>query len=185
MSVDIVYETHSVSEDNERGIATGWLDGRLSARGRELSLELGQRRGDDHLAVVITSDLGRAVETAEIAFAATNIPIVRDTRLRECNYGAWNGMPVAQLAAERMRRIDTPYPDGESYRQVVTRVAAFLTELARDHEGERVCLIGHSATKWALDYLLMDIPLERLVSQPFNWREGWFYTLPTRWTRKL
>src|SRR5437879_11408859 len=99
VSTDIVFETHSWSEDNDRGIATGWLDGRLSERGRRLAIELGQRHCRDGIAIVLTSDLGRAVETAEIAFARTATTIIRDPRLRECNYGQWNGMPVAQLEA--------------------------------------------------------------------------------------
>src|SRR2546427_6415160 len=84
VSVVIVFETHSMSVDNEHGIATGWLDGRLSSTGKRLALDLGARRRDDHLAAVFSSDLGRAVETAEVAFEGTSIPIYRDLRLREC-----------------------------------------------------------------------------------------------------
>jgi broad specificity phosphatase PhoE len=181
VSVDIIYETHSLTEDNERGIATGWLDGRLSTRGRALAGELGQRRRHDGIAVVFTSDLGRAVETAEIAFNGSGIPIIRDARLRECNYGQWNGMPTAQLAAERMRHVDVAYPDGESYRQVVDRVATFLVDLLHDRDGARVALIGHAATRWALDHLLIGVPLEDLVRAQFDWREGWSYTVPSGW----
>ncbi len=181
MSTDIVFETHSISEDNERGIATGWLAGRLSERGRRLAEELGKRRCHDGIAVVFTSDLRRAVETAEIAFAGIGIARIEDARLRECNYGQWNGMPVAQLDASRLLHIDDPFPDGESYRQVVARVASFLTDLARDWDGARVLLIGHSATRWALEHLLSGVSLEHLISAPFAWREGWSYTLPSRW----
>jgi 2,3-bisphosphoglycerate-dependent phosphoglycerate mutase len=70
VSMQVVFETHSLSVDNESGIATGWLPGRLSELGKRLAVELGQRRRDDGIAVVFTSDLRRAVETAEIAFAA-------------------------------------------------------------------------------------------------------------------
>lgn len=42
MSVSIVFETHSWSEDNESGKATGWNHGRLSAKGKVLAAELGQ-----------------------------------------------------------------------------------------------------------------------------------------------
>jgi broad specificity phosphatase PhoE len=182
MSVAIIFETHALSEDNERGVATGWLDGRLSERGRLLAAELGQRRRHDGLAAVYTSDLGRAVETVRIAFAGTDLPIIEDARLRECNYGRLNGAPVAQVAAERVRRVEEPYPDGESYRQAVARMTAFLADLARERDGERVLLIGHTATRWALDHLLDGFPLEQLVAAPFDWREGWRYTLPTGWT---
>ncbi|KPV48542.1 hypothetical protein SE17_37515, partial [Kouleothrix aurantiaca] len=64
MATQIVFETHSLSEDNERGSATGWHAGRLSAQGRALAAELGGRRRDDGIAAVFTSDLGRALETA-------------------------------------------------------------------------------------------------------------------------
>lgn len=57
MSVEIVFETHSLTVDNETGIATGWRDGRLSGRGRALAVELGERRRDDGIAAVFTSDL--------------------------------------------------------------------------------------------------------------------------------
>jgi broad specificity phosphatase PhoE len=183
VSVDIVYETHSTSEDNEQGIATGWLDGRLSAHGRRQAEELGQRRRRDGIVVVFTSDLGRAVETANIAFAGTDMPVLTDARLRECNYGELNGMPVIRLEAERTRHLDAPYPSGESYRQVVGRVASFLADLARDWDGARVLFIGHAATRWALDHLLTEVALERLVSAPFDWRPGWSYALPAGWTR--
>ncbi len=176
MSVNIVFETHSWSEDNERGIATGWLPGRLSERGRRAAAELGERRRRDVLAAVFTSDLARAVETAAIAFGDTGISIIQDARLRECNYGRLNGMSVERLQAERARHLDEPYPDGESYRQVVERVGAFLLDLAQCYGGRRVLVIGHSATRWALDHLLGGVPLEHLVAAPFEWQPGWTYT---------
>lgn len=85
MSIEIVFETHALSEDNERGIATGWLPGRLCARGRANAAEMGRRRRDGGIVAVFTSDLRRAAETAEIAFGDTEIPILYDWRLRECD----------------------------------------------------------------------------------------------------
>lgn len=182
MAVAIIYETHSLTTDNEAGFATGWLPGRLSAQGRALARALGERYRDEKIAAVFVSDLARAVETATIAFADSGIPISQDARLRECNYGALNGMPVAQLAAERSRHIVVPYPDGQSYRQVVGAMRDFLRDLAADWDGSGVVIIAHSANKWALDHLLNGIALEELVDAPFGWREGWRYALPTGWT---
>lgn len=182
MAVDIVYETHSLTEDNERGIATGWLPGRLSERGRRFAAELGARRRDDGIAAVFVSDLHRAVETARIAFAGTQIPVHQDARLRECDYGELNGCPVSVLAAERRRRIDVPFPGGQSYRQVIAATADFLRDLAAGWDGRRVLVIAHSANKWALDCLLTGASIEDLVDAPYGWREGWHYTLPTGWS---
>jgi broad specificity phosphatase PhoE len=182
MSVTIVYETHSTSTDNEAGIASGWLPGELSPRGREQAVELGKRRRNDGIDIVFSSDLRRAVETAEIAFAGKQIPLRQDARLRECNYGELNGAPTERVHAERSARIDTPFPGGQSYRDVVNQTREFLRDLSRDYDGKRVLLISHSANRWALQHLLEGARLEELVAGPFDWQEGWEYTLPAGWT---
>jgi broad specificity phosphatase PhoE len=172
--IEIVYETHSITTDNEAGIATGWLPGALSEAGRAAARQLGERRRDDGIELVFTSDLLRAVETARIAFAGSGLPLRQDVRLRECNYGRLNGRPVAEIDAERLRRIDRPFPDGESYRDVVERTRSFLADLAHDG-APRVLLIAHSANRWALEHLIEGTPLDALVGAPFAWREGWLY----------
>jgi 2,3-bisphosphoglycerate-dependent phosphoglycerate mutase len=176
MSVEVVYETHSTSEDNEAGIATGWLPGRLSVAGREQARELGERRRDDGLSVVFTSDLRRAVETAEIAFAGSPLARIADERLRECNYGDLNGttQPVDE---DRTKRIDLPYPSGETWRQAVERVTGFYEELRRERVGERVLVIGHAATRWALEVGVRGRPIEEVVAEEFVWQPGWEYVL--------
>jgi len=175
MSVELVFETHSTTEDNETGIATGWLPGRLSATGRQQAAELGARRRDDGFAIVFASDLGRAVETAEIAFAGTGLTVVTDARLRECDYGALNGTP--EPTRDRVARIDVAYPGGESWREAVARTIGFYEQVRRERAGERVLVIGHSATRYALDVLVHGRLLEELVDAPFVWQPGWEYRL--------
>ncbi len=65
---------------------------------------------------------------------------------------------------------------------MVAQTRDFLTEVARDWDGQRILLVAHSANRWALDHLLHGIALEDLVGVPFAWQEGWHYTLPTPWT---
>ena len=181
MAVEIIYETHQISTDNEVGIATGWLPGRLSTVGRELARELGERRRHNGFAAIFSSDLRRAVETAELAFGGQGIPMFQDARLRECNYGELNGMPVERLAAERPQRVTIPYPGGQSYQDVVAATDDFLRDLAQ-WDGSTVLIIAHSANQWALDVLLNGASLEELVGAPFAWQAGWSYTLPTGWS---
>jgi len=169
----VVYETHSTSEHNEAGIATGWLGGALSAAGRAQAIELGERRRGDGIELVVASDLWRAVETAAIAFEGSGIPLRVDWRLRECDYGRLTGMPRTVLDEQRVRRVDEPWPGGESWRQAVARVSSFLDEV----RGERVLLIGHVATRWALDHRVNGRPLEELAAEEFDWQPGWEYEL--------
>jgi len=175
VAIELVFETHSTTEDNEQGRATGWMPGRLSQRGRMHARQLGQRRTSDGITAVFSSDLTRAVETASAAFGESTIPVLYDWRLRECDYGQRNGMPVAELHAGRREHLDRPYPSGESWRQAVARVDRFLDDLPLRWNGQRVLVIGHVATRWGLDHLIGGVPLEDLVAENFAWQEGWEY----------
>ena len=177
MGIELVFETHSITVDNEEGRATGWWPGRLSGQGRALAARLGERRGADGIAAVFSSDLTRAAETASVAFGASGIPVLLDWRLRECDYGKRNGMPVAELHANRRDHLDRAYPGGESWRQAVARVGRFLDDLPLRWDGQRVLVIGHVATRWALDHFLGGVPLEDLMAEDFAWQEGWEYRL--------
>ncbi|MGN6301454.1 MAG: histidine phosphatase family protein [Angustibacter sp.] len=177
MTIEVVFETHATTVDNEQGRATGWLPGELSQEGREQARQLGERRRDDGLAAVFASDLARAVETTSIAFAGSSVPVLLDWRLRECDYGARNGMSASELHAGRVEHLDQPYPGGESWRQAVARVGRFLDDLTLRWDGQRVLVVGHVATRWALDHLVGGVPLERLTAEDFRWQEGWEYQL--------
>lgn len=172
---EFVFETHSWSEDNDRGIASGWNHSRLSSMGRDLARELGERRKGDGIAAVFTSDLRRSVETVEIAFGDHDAPVFIDWRLRECDYGTGNGMPAAELHVDRAAHLDDPYPGGECWRDAVERCADAVRDIARRWAGERVLVVGHVATRWALDQAFDGRRLEDLVDSDFDWQLGWEY----------
>jgi len=177
--IEIVFETHSWSTDNDRGVATGWHPGELSDRGRQLAAELGGRRRADRIDTVFSSDLRRAAQTAQIAFAGSAVPILYDWRLRECDYGDLNGTPAETVHASRRRFIDEAYPRGESWREAVNRATRFLADLSPRWTGKRVLVIGHVSTRWALDQALTGQSLETLIDSDFGWREGWEYRFST------
>jgi 2,3-bisphosphoglycerate-dependent phosphoglycerate mutase len=177
VAIALVFETHAMTVDNELGRATGWLPGQLSAQGRTQARDLGGRRRDDGIAAVFSSDLARAVETASIAFEGSDIPVLYDWRLRECDYGQLNGMSAEEMHRGRLGHLDRPYPGGESWRQAVARVGRFLGDLPSRWDGQRVLVIGHVATRWGLDHFAGGAALEDLIGQDFAWREGWEYRL--------
>jgi 2,3-bisphosphoglycerate-dependent phosphoglycerate mutase len=177
VAITVVFETHAISEDNERGVASGWSHSRLSDHGREQARELGERRVDDGIAAVFSSDLRRATETAELAFPSGSPPILLDWRLRECDYGERNGDPAEAHGRERAAHLDEPFPGGESWRQAVARVGGFLEDLKPRWDGARVLVVGHVATRWALDHYLGGVALEDLVNELFEWKPGWEYRL--------
>jgi 2,3-bisphosphoglycerate-dependent phosphoglycerate mutase len=180
VTVAIVYETHSTTADNEAGIATGWNPTPLTALGRAQAAELGERRRDNGLAAVFASDLARARETAEIAFGDGSVLIFLDWRLRECDYGGLNGASAATVHDQRLDRITTPHPNGESWSQAVDRVTAALDDIAARFDGQRVLVIGHIATRWALFHHVEGRSLEDLATAEFEWQEGWEFAYKSR-----
>ena len=142
-----------------------------------MARQLGERRRDDGLAAVFCSDLRRAAETAEVAFEGSGLPVMLDWRLRECDYGDRNAGPVADHVRDRALFLDVTYPGGESWRQAVARVGRFLDDLQLRWRDRRVLVIGHVATRWALDHYVTGVSLETLISRDFTWQEGWEYIL--------
>jgi broad specificity phosphatase PhoE len=168
--IDIWFESHSTSVDNEAGIASGHSDAILSVRGERQAAEVGIRY--PHVTTVWCSDLQRSYRTAEIAFGDRSA-IRRDARLREVDFGHFTRSQSAEIEATRAWYVDTPYPNGESYRLVCDRVATFLQELPKGHAP--YLIIGHRATWYALEHLLKGYDLVEVVKAPWQWRPGWHY----------
>jgi broad specificity phosphatase PhoE len=104
------------------------------------------------------------------------MPIIQDPRLRECNYGAWNGLPRSKWQ-DAGRFTAVPFPGGESYEDVVVRTRSFLDDLIRERDGQRVLVIAHSANRWALDHVVNGEALIDAVRRDFNWQPGWEYVV--------
>jgi alpha-ribazole phosphatase/probable phosphoglycerate mutase len=166
----LYYSPHMTSVDNEVGRASGHADVPLSPHGQERAQELGRHYAATDHDAVFCSDLQRALATAQIAFAARALPIVPDARLREYDYGDLTQAPVTQVEQEFVRRVTEPFPHGESLVMVVQRVGAFLHDALRTYDGQSIVVIGHRATRYALDYWCGDASLEEIVCMPWEWR---------------
>jgi broad specificity phosphatase PhoE len=150
----------------------------LSRLGEQQAHEMAARRADDDIVRAFSSDLTRAVRTAEIALAKRAVPLVRDRRLRECNYGTLTQAAASEIEARRLVHVTIPFPNGESYTDVVARIDDWLHEVAPGEDaGGVILLIGHRATFYALEHLLRGIPLADIISAPWRWQPGWTYQL--------
>jgi len=180
--VSIEYFVHGTTVDNELGLASGWRQAQLSAKGREQATALGRSIADRGFDRVYTSDLDRAVESARLIFGDERA-IVVDARLRECDYGSLAGEPASELKDRATEFIDTPFPGGESYRDVERRMAAFLDDLCDLPDGTRVAIMAHQAPQLALDVLLRGRTWTQAIDEDWrragSWQPGWPYELPT------
>jgi broad specificity phosphatase PhoE len=180
MSVQITYFVHGTTTDNEQDKATGHLGGELSELGLKQAKELGDMVAGETFDVVFCSDLKRAVDSAELGFSG-KYQIIPDARLRECNYGDNNGAPDA--FKEHMEDfIDTPFPNGECYRDVEKRIASFVEDQKRNYDGKHIAIVAHQAPQLALDVVLKGKTWEQAITEDWrhtkSWQPGWKYEIP-------
>ena len=173
----LIFETHATSLDNEAGLASGWFDVALSTKGEEQARQLGERRRHEVIAAVYCSDLIRSWRTGEIAFRDRAVPIIRDARLRECDYGDLTRQPTVEIERRRVRHLTDPFPGGESYQQAADRVSTWLRDAAWDAGASAILVIGHRATFYALEHLLRGVTLHDAVTSSWSWQPGWSYDL--------
>lgn len=102
--ITIIFEAHSTTLDNEAHLSSGHNDVALSALGEQQAKELGNRYKDQNFDAIFCSDLQRSFKTAEIAFGK-RFPIIKDKRLRECDYGDLTQHPSAEVDPEKPKRI--------------------------------------------------------------------------------
>lgn len=174
--VDIIFEAHGTTFDNETHKSSGHFDVALSPLGEQQSREMGERCKDYHFDAIFTSDLQRAVKSAEIGFG-DRFPIIKDARLKECDYGDFTQHSSEEVEIQKSQRITEPFPNGESYTQTTERMRSFLSDLLRNYDGKRVMIIGHRATQYGLENIINGVSLEELVVMHFKWQPGWEYKL--------
>ncbi len=174
--VKITYFVHGTTTDNEKDLATGWNHGELSELGIEQAKEL---RGIGKFDIVFCSDLKRAVDSANLAFEKE---IIQDKRLRESNYG-----DLTQSTEEKVNyseHIETPFPNGESLKDVEKRIIDFLNYLFDNYKGKHIAILAHKAPQLALDVLLKGKTWEQAIDEDWrkskNWQPGWDYELKNK-----
>jgi broad specificity phosphatase PhoE len=176
--VTITYFVHGTTFDNENDLCAGWLPGELSPLGLEQSHTLAKQVADKQFDAVFCSDLKRAVDTAAIAFGQN---VIQDERLREANYGDWNGAEEHVFKPRMAEYVDQPFPNGESYRDVETRMRALCEELKQNYDGKHVAFVAHQAPQLALEVIANGKTWEQAIAE--DWRKtgayqpGWDYTL--------
>jgi broad specificity phosphatase PhoE len=181
MSTQITYFVHGTTTDNEKHISSGWKDVELSELGRKQSIELKEQTKDKKFDVVFCSDLKRAHDSAKLSWEGM-YDIIPDARLRECNYGDLNG--ASSDIVEPMQEhecIEKPFPNGESYDDVKTRISDFLEMLKRDYDGKNVAIVAHKAPQLSLDVLIKGKIWEEALKDDWrkthSWKPGWDYSL--------
>jgi broad specificity phosphatase PhoE len=177
MAVTIIFEAHGTTLDNENNISSGLFNIELSPLGKKQAGRLGERYKKQKFDAIFCSTLKRSYDCAEIAFGNRELPIIKDPRLCECDYGKLTKHPSEEVEPNRGEYITKPFPGGESYEDTAKRIKSFLKDLYKNYDSKKVMIIGHRATQYGLDHWIKKIPLRQAVTAPWQWQPGWVYKL--------
>lgn len=174
--MQILFESHATTTDNEARLSSGWNDIDLSEFGYKNISDLRNRYKNNLPEIVFCSDLVRSYRTGALAFEGTGVHLVIDKRLRECDYGDYTQRPKSEVDAQKSKRISVPFPNGESYEDALHRMRDFIDDLST-HDVQMAMIIGHRATQYGLEVVLNNRNLEEVVTAPWKWQPGWSYNL--------
>ena len=131
----------------------------LNDQGRTQAVDLADKLTTLGISRIFTSDLKRALQTAQIIALRLGVPVKTDQRLRECHFGELEGLTPAEASA--LYRHPHFYPitysfytserepydftalGGENKSSVIKRHLEFLGDLKKEHSNETVLAVGH------------------------------------------
>ena len=177
METRVIYFVHGTTFDNVIGKCSGWKQSELTDLGKERAIKLGEIRKDTHFDIIFTSDLIRAIESANLAFP--KVKHIQDKRLRECNYGDLDGKDKSLVIYEE--HIQKPFPNGESLKDVERRVEDFIKFLKENYQGKTIGMVAHRAPQLAFEVLTKNITWEDANKNDWrktkSWQPGWEYII--------
>lgn len=158
---------HGETEWNVEGRWQGQSDSTLTPRGLEQARALADALSAEPLAAVYSSDLGRALYTAQEVAKPHGFPVSIDVRLREIHTGLWTGRLGRDLRTEYPEDMDAwsnrPWahrmPEGESLEAAQQRAIAFFQEVMPGHIGQTIAVISHGALTQSILVHAMGRPL--------------------------
>jgi 2,3-bisphosphoglycerate-dependent phosphoglycerate mutase len=164
----VIVVRHGQTEWNLKGVRQGHLDSPLTDRGVAQAKAVGERLAREKFTALYSSDLGRAVQTAQMIASVTGHVIITDERLRERHLGIFQGLSGDEIRERfpeehRLHRTVGPsyvIPGGESVQQHVARNVGYFNEIAEKHLGETIVVVTHGGVLSGIFRYTLSIPFE-------------------------
>jgi broad specificity phosphatase PhoE len=163
LATNVLLIRHGQSRGNAERRFGGHTATPLSARGRNQAQATAYTLKSESVTAIYSSDLARAMETAEPLAKLTGLPINGTNAFRERSVGVMEGLTFEdaaqqhpeQYAALLRRDFEYVLSGGESYRQLLDRAREELDEIIEQNRGGRIALFSHTGTICILALHLM------------------------------
>ena len=166
---------HGLTQWNEEKRYLGNTDIPLNKIGKQQAIALAHALREEHFDQIYSSNLQRALETAEVIKANREISLILDPRLRELNFGVFEGLTFSEakrqypdILSAWLDNYDQPPDEGEPFSSLTERVGSFLDDLKMINAPQTILIISHGGCLREIIRLLLGLPCERHWSFQFD-----------------
>lgn len=153
---------HAMTLWNEEKRIQGQQNSPLSPTGVQMASAWGDQLSDQPWDLILTSDLGRAMETVVAINSRLQLPVYTEARLREQDWGDWAGLTLGSLRVDQTQSLQAQEragwqfrpPGGESRQETLVRSTAALVDAARRWPSQNILVVCHEGVIKCLLYHL-------------------------------
>ena len=159
----IIFVTHGETVENAGGVLMGQaIGGELSQLGKLQAQELANALKDTKIDYAYSSDLNRAVQTAnEILKYHKDLRLTLSKEIRERSFGSFQGKTKSEVGwQDRMTAED--HADFEPMKELYARIEQFLIKLEKQHRNDTVLLVAHRNVGLILEAIVRGIPVSKI-----------------------
>lgn len=158
---------HGQTVDNLEGRIQGHCDSPLTPLGRMQAEAIADRLAREEFSAIYSSDLGRAMATAEAIASRHTMPIRATDLLREAHLGQAQGLTRAEFEARfpeeyrkwRRDSLANRPPGAETLESVIERCGEFLRRVSEEHaDGEKLAVVVHGGSVRGLICAALSLP---------------------------
>ena len=169
--VRFIIVRHGLTDFNRLKKYQGQHESNLEPIGIEQAKAAAERVATQYkLDAIYSSDLSRAVKTAEPFAKHFSLPINTDTAFREVDVGEWTLKQIADVERDypeliqeyRSNMGEFRFPGGESFEEVARRSYDALARIAKLHDGQTVLIVSHGGTIRSMITALLGYPIKEL-----------------------
>jgi len=159
---------HGETELNVKEVYYGWTDCGLSEKGVMQSEDLADILQNVSFAAVVSSSLIRAVATAAIVSGYTPDEIIKDDRLREQNFGDWEGLHHSEIKEKYKEAWENWSSDwknaaptkGESFFEMYNRIKSSIEDILTEYKGKKVLIVSHQGVMRVIPMILLGLTVD-------------------------
>jgi len=163
---------HGLAQQNVMGILSSSLQNKFSltrigrSQIKNAVVDLKKSLGKEKLDIIFSSDLQRCKETAEIVSKELGVKIIFSSKLRELDFGEYNGSTVAKYQNDfpyEISRFQQRLPKGESWNDCKLRMLKFIENVEKKYQNKNILIVSHGDPLWLLEGLMKGLNNEEIL----------------------